>query len=230
MTSNINSNNSNNSNNSINNSIYNDTSSVLYNYAIARTLFDGKNKSVIENEVTKLIYLQFDLIVANSINNPSISAKDNLDNVINIFFKDVINEQGQLGVPLVKLNGSYQPIQTLGELKDVILKYNFREKMSILRNFASKTNDCFMYSILIEYYENRQIGQSDAFITKYPMLNTTFLDESILLIENILGFDIIETANCYQDLRGSGTAITSGCTENKRLYRDRTWKSFNWLS
>jgi len=39
MTSNIN---SNNSNNSINNSIYNDTSSVLYNYAIARTLFDGK--------------------------------------------------------------------------------------------------------------------------------------------------------------------------------------------
>ena len=217
MTSNIN---SNNSNNSINNSIYNDTSSVLYNYAIARTLFDGKNKSVIENEVTKLIYLQFDLIVANSINNPSISAKDNLDNVINIFFKDVINEQGQLGVPLVKLNGSYQPIQTLGELKDVILKYNFREKMSILRNFASKTNDCFMYSILIEYYENRQIGQSDAFITKYPMLNTTFLDESILLIENILGFDIIETANCYQDLRGSGTPITSGCSENKRLYRE----------
>ena len=44
---------------------------------------------------------------------------------------------------------------TLSELKDVILKYNFREKMSILRNFASKTNDCFMYSILIEYYENR---------------------------------------------------------------------------
>ena len=218
MSSNININSNNNSNNK--SSVYNDTSSILYNYAIARTLFDGKNKSVIENEITKLLLLQFDLIVANSSNNPAITAKDNLDNVILIFFKDVINEQGQLGVPLVKINGSYQPVKTLGQLKDVILKYNFREKMSILRNFASKTNDCFMYSILIEYYENRESGQTNAFKTKYPMLNTTFLDESILLIENILGFDIIETANCYQDLRGSGTPIISGCTENKRLYRE----------
>jgi hypothetical protein len=77
-----------------------------------------------------------------------------------------------------------------------------------------------MYSILIEYYENRQRGQIDVFIKKYPMLNISFLDESILLIENILGFDIIETANCYQDIRGSGNPITSGCTENKRLYRE----------
>jgi hypothetical protein len=221
MTSNININSNSNSNS--NSSIYNDTSSILYNYAITRTLFDSKNKNAIENEITKLLLLQFDLIVANSSNNPAITAKDNLDNVIRIFFKDVINEQGQVGVPLVKINGSYQPVKTLGQLKDVILKYNFREKMSILRNFASKTNDCFMYSILIEYYENResgQTGQTNAFKTKYPMLNTTFLDESILLIENILGFDIIETANCYQDLRGSGTLITSGCTEKKRFYRE----------
>ena len=207
-------------NNNNNNSIYNDTSSVLYNYAIARTLFDSKNKSVIENEVTKLISLQFDLIVANSSNNPAISAKDRLNNVINIFFKDVINEQGQLGTPLIKIDGSYRPVQVLSELKDVILKYNFREKMSILRNFASKTNDCFMYSILIEYYEYRQSGQTSVFIAKYPMLNTTFLDESILLIENILGFDIIETAKCYQDIKGSGNPITAGCTENKRFYRE----------
>ena len=202
------------------NSIYTDTSTILYNYAITRTLFDSKNKNAIEKEVTTLIFLQFDLIVANSSNNPAITAKDNLDNVISIFFKDVINEQGQLGVPLVKKNGLYTPLKTLSELKDVILKYNFREKMSILRNFASKTNDCFMYSILIEYYENRQRGQNDVFIKKYPMLNISFLDESILLIENILGFDIIETANCYQDIRGSGNPITSGCTENKRLYRE----------
>lgn len=206
--------------NNSNSNIYTDTSSVLYNYAIARTLFDSKNKNVIENEVTKLISLQFDLIVANSSNNPAISAKDNLNNVIAIFFKDVINEQGQVGVPLVKINGSYQPVKTIDQLKDVILKYNFREKMSILRNFASKTNDCFMYSILIEYYENRQSGQTNTFASKYPMLNIGFLDESILLIENILGFDIIETAKCYQDIRGSGKSITSGCTENKRFYRE----------
>jgi hypothetical protein len=202
------------------NSIYTDTSTILYNYAIARTLFDSKNKNVIENEVTKLISLQVDLIVANSSNNPAITAKDNLVNLVTIFFKDVIEEQGQLGDPLVKENGSYIPPKTLSELKAVISEYNFREKMSILRNFASKTNDCFMYSILIEYYENRQHGQIDVFIKKYPMLNISFLDESILLIENILGFDIIETANCYQDIRGSGNPITSGCTENKRLYRE----------
>ena len=213
MTTNINNSNS-------KNYIYSDTSSVLYNYAIARTLFDSKNKSIIENEVTKLISLQFDLIVANNSNNPAISAKDNLNKVITIFFKDVINEQGQLGIPLIKQDGSYIPIQTLSELKDTILKYNFREKMSILRNFASKTNDCFMYSILIEYYENRQSGQTNIFIAKYPMLNIGFLDESILLIENILGFDIIETAKCYQDIRGSGNPITSGCIENKRFYRE----------
>ena len=211
MTTNINNN---------NNNIYSDTSSVLYNYAITRTLFDSKNKNVIENEITKLIFLQFDLIIANSSNNPTINAKANLNNVITIFFKDVINEQGQVGIPLIKKGGLYIPIQTLSELKDTILSYNFREKMSILRNFASKTNDCFMYSILIEYSESRQSGQTEKFTTKYPMLNIGFLDESILLIENILGFDIIETANCYQDIRGSGKPITSGCTENKRVYRE----------
>ena len=82
MTTNIN----NNSNN-----IYNDTSSVFYNYAIVKTLFDSKNKSIIENEITKLIFLQFDLIIANSSNNPTINAKAKLNNVITIFFKDVIN-------------------------------------------------------------------------------------------------------------------------------------------
>lgn len=206
-------------NNDNNNSLYANTSNILYNYAIVRTLFDSKNKNTIEQEVTKLIFLQFDLIIANN-NNPAITDKDKLNKVITIFFKDVVNEQGQIGIPLINISGSYQRIQTLAELKNVISNYNFREKMSIIRNFVSKTNDCIMYSILIEYNENKQSGNIEKFKVKYPMLNIDFLDESTLLIENILGFDILETSNCYNDIQGSGNPITSGCIENKRLYQE----------
>ena len=72
------------------NSIYGDTSSILYNYAIARTLFDSvKNKNAIENEVLSLLNLQIDLILA--FNNIVTTPKEQVIILSNIFFKDVIN-------------------------------------------------------------------------------------------------------------------------------------------
>ena len=172
------------------NSKYSDTSSILYNYAIARTLFDSvKNKNVIENEVLSLLNLQIDLILA--FNNNVTTTKEQVRLLSNIFFKDVINEQGQLGNPLIKINGVYRPLLTVHEFRIVVGRLNFREKMSMLRNFVSTSNDCIMYSILIEYKASKYSDASiQAFVKKYPMLNTSFLDESILSSENILGFDI----------------------------------------
>ena len=197
------------------NSLYSDTSSILYNYAIARTLFDSvKNKNVIENEVLSLLNLQIDLILA--FNNNVTTTKEQVRLLSNIFFKDVINEQGQLGNPLIKINGVYRPLLTVHEFRIVVGRLNFREKMSMLRNFVSTSNDCIMYSILIEYKANKYSDASiQAFVKKYPMLNTSFLDESILSIENILGFDIEETANCYDTLNGNILKNVAGC---KPLY------------
>ena len=197
------------------NSVYSDTSSILYNYAIARTLFDSvKNKNVIENEVLSLLNLQIDLILA--FNNNVTTTKEQVRLLSNIFFKDVINEQGQLGNPLIKINGVYRPLLTVHEFRIVVGRLNFREKMSMLRNFVSTSNDCIMYSILIEYKASKNSDASiQAFVKKYPMLNTSFLDESILSIENILGFDIEETANCYDTLNGNILKNVAGC---KPLY------------
>jgi hypothetical protein len=197
------------------NSIYGDTSSILYNYAIARTLFDSvKNKNAIENEVLSLLNLQIDLILA--FNNNVTTSKEQVRILSNIFFKDVINEQGQLGNPLIKIDGVYREVLTVHEFRTVVRRLNFREKMSMLRNFVSTSNDCIMYSILIEYKASKKSDASiQAFVKKYPMLNTSFLDETILLIENILGFDIEETANCYDNLNGNILKNVAGC---KPLY------------
>ena len=70
-----------------------------------------------------------------------------------------MNEQGQLGVPLIKVDNKYTEIQTISELKEIYIpSLNFREKMSIMRNFASSDNDCIMYSILIEYSNTKDLS------------------------------------------------------------------------
>lgn len=123
-----------------------ETNSITYEYAIAKALYDSPNRQIIENEIQKIIYMQIDLINAyySNLNNE----KEKLEKISNIFFKDYINEQGQIGKPLIKIQGTYKPIQTLDELKNsYIPSLNFREKMSMLRNFQKKKMIvlCFPY-------------------------------------------------------------------------------------
>lgn len=194
-----------------------DTSSITYNYLIAKSLFDNtNNKNKIENEIVKLINLQLDLII--SYHKDSIfEEKQMLKKIINVFFKDIVNEQGQLGVPLIKINGVYKELQTINELRETyISSLNFREKMSMMRNFASAENDCIMYSILVEYSGVTNSSKDvELFKTKYPMLNLDYVNEAITLIENILGFDISETNKCYNDLQGNELRK---CTTNIKPY------------
>jgi hypothetical protein len=196
------------------------TDSIGYNYAIARALFDTtNNKKKIEYEITQIIYLQIELILA--YNNQITNAKEQLNKIIAIFFKDYVNEQGQLGTPLIYIKSRpspYAPVQTLDELRTgFISKLNIREKMSMLKNFQSKENDCIMFSILIELSKSISDG-NDGFEKKYPMLDTDNIAKSIKLVENILGFDIKETDNCYRDVQGSKPVkCISGKTE--QLYK-----------
>ena len=90
--------------------------------------------------------------------------------------------------------------------------------MTMAKNFASKTNDCKMYSILLEYNLSKNIGQEAilTFTKKYPMLNINYLDESIKLVEEILGFGISETSKCYNDMNGTTEINRAGC---KPLYK-----------
>jgi len=180
------------------------TDSIGYNYAIARALFESrKNKKMIEDEILKIIYLQIDLILA--YNNHPESAMDKLKFIKNVFFKDYVNEQGQIGIPMIFIQGTgYTSIQTLNELTDIFIpSLNIREKMSMLKNFQSKENDCFMFSILIELSESISQGNYDVFEKKYPMLNVDNIAKSVKLVENILGFNIKETNKCYRDIQGS---------------------------
>jgi len=197
-----------------------DTSKITYNYTIARALFDNSsNKNKISNEVNKLILAQIDLLITKSSSNDAIMEKDKLQIIKSVFFKDVINEQGQLGEPLIKIEGKYKPVKTIAELKNsYIPSLNFREKMTMAKNFASKTNDCKMYSILLEYNLSKNIGQEAilTFTKKYPMLNINYLDESIKLVEEILGFGISETSKCYNDMNGTTEINRAGC---KPLYK-----------
>lgn len=175
------------------------TKSIAYNYGITRGLFDSKNMRIIDNEIVKLINMQIDLIV-NYYDNPT-AAMDKLTLVKKVFFKDAINEQGQIGIPLINVNGTYKQLQTINELKeDFIPALNFREKMTMLKNFISKQNDCIMYSILVEYNRITKQGGITNFTNKYPMLNTIGLDKTVDVVESILGFDIAETESCLQIL------------------------------
>jgi hypothetical protein len=83
-----------------------DTSSITYNYGIARGLYDSRNMNVIDNEITNLIYSQIDLVLA-YYNNP-VAAMEKLNLIKTVFFKDTINEQGQIGIPLIKIKGFYK--------------------------------------------------------------------------------------------------------------------------
>ena len=140
------------------------TDSIGYNYAIARALFESRKfKKIIEDEILKIIYLQIDLILA--YNNHPESALDKLKFIKDVFFKDYVNEQGQIGIPMIFVQGTgYKQIQTLNELTDTFIpSLNIREKMSMLKNFQSKENDCFMFSILIELSESISQGRYDVF-------------------------------------------------------------------
>ena len=191
-----------------------DTSSITYNYGIARGLYDSQNMKVIDIEIIKLIYSQIDLVLA-YYNNP-VAAMEQLNLIKTVFFKDALNEQGQIGIPLIKIRGVYNQVQTIQELKNSFIpSLNFREKMTMLKNFVSKTNDCIMYSIIIEYNAAVNNSQESAFITKYPMLNTDGLKKTIIQIENILGFEIEETDSCYNDIEGSAQ---TKCTRTTKPY------------
>lgn len=178
-----------------------ETNSITYEYAIAKALYDSPNRQIIENEIQKIIYMQIDLINAyySNLNNE----KEKLEKISNIFFKDYINEQGQIGKPLIKIQGTYKPIQTLDELKNsYIPSLNFREKMSMLRNFQKKENDCIMFSILVDFNFSESSGTLQQFKTKYPMLNIDYMKLSVQRVENIIGFDINETGKCYDTING----------------------------
>ena len=192
-----------------------DTSTITYNYTIARALFDNPTiNRTISKEVDKLLLAQIDLSLAKVSSNTTLMEIDKLQIIKKVFFKDVINEHGQVGEPLIKIEGKYRLVKTINELKTVYIpRLNFREKMTMAKNFASKTNDCKMYSILLEYNLSKNIGQEAilTFTKKYPMLNTKYLDESIKLVEEILGFGISETSKCYSDMNGKELITTPGC-------------------
>lgn len=197
-----------------------DTSSIAYNYAIVKELFKSDNIISIDSEVTKLILLEIDLVKTHYLSKfPTSSNIDVLNHIIDVFFKNTINEMGQLGKPLIfnqikkgnRISRDYVPVKTLDELTDrFILDLNIREKMTMLKNFKSQTNDCIMFSIILEYHKN-----NDDFIKKYPSMNVTFIDETINLIERILGFNITEVNKCYNNLSGDNEIMVSGC---KPLY------------
>ena len=198
-----------------------DTKSISYNYAITRQLFETKKIiQPIDDEISKFIYFQIELLLAY---NPILTSKEHFELIKKVFFKNNINEQGQVGIPLIKVKNNkggyvYKEVQTIVELKnEYIRKLNFREKMSMLRNFISKENDCLMYSILLEYDDSNRQNTKQEFERKYPMLNTIQLQESITTIENILGFAIRETGSCYNDTKGKRT---TACSRNKKpLYK-----------
>ena len=195
-----------------------DTGNIEYNYKIARALFDNANiRQTIRKEIELMIQLQIDLIISYyQVSNPG----EQLMKLQNVFFKNKITEQGQLATPYIKIDGKYKPIATVNEFKGPFIKsLNFRELMSMMRNFAAAENDCIMYSILVDYDEAKKSKVNttnvDEFKRKYPMLNIDVVDEAVIMIENILGFNISETTNCYSDLRGKELRK---CTKNTKPY------------
>ena len=191
-----------------------DTSSIKYNYDIAKALFDNtKIIKRIDKEVTKLIESQIDLLLAAS---NETDDKQKLDFIKDVFFKDAITEHGQIGsTPLIYIDGKKKTIQTIAELKLFVKSLNIREKMTMLKNFISKNNDCIMYSIIIEYNTAVKQQQVETFTTRYPMLNTDILDHTINTIENVLGFEIEETEKCYTDIKGTQLVP---CTRKTKPY------------
>ena len=124
---------------------------IEYNYNIAKALFDNSQYlNRIRAEILKLIQLQIDLILKHSelIDKPG----EQLAKLKSVFFRDEIAEQGQIPQPRILVNRVYKEIETVGEFRDKFINsLNFRELMSMMRNFATPKNDCIMYSILIEW-------------------------------------------------------------------------------
>ena len=195
-----------------------DTSTFAYNYSIMLTLYN-QYKVQVNTGLNKMINRIINLIIAN---NPTVTTNDARIGIINdILFKDSLVGQGQI-LPLIYIKNKPKTIETIKELKETFIpSLNFREKMSIMRNFASKDN-CLMYTILVEYNESKNNNLlNNAFEKKYPMLNLDYLNESITMIENIIGFDISETNKCYDDINGTSltTCRASRQQPNKSFYK-----------
>lgn len=194
-----------------------DTSSVAYNYAIASTLFKSINMKGIKKEIIQLINDQISLVEAKY---TVIGWKENeiFTEIKKIFFFDIMNEGGQLGEPLIKTPSSrdLEPVKNLLELKqNFIPNLNIRELMSIIKNFQRPESSCFMFSIIIEYQTFKQNNNITAFQQKYPVLDIDHIEKTIVLIESILGFDILEVNKCYNNFNGEQLIERSGC---KPLY------------
>jgi hypothetical protein len=189
-----------------------DTTTIAYNYSIMLTLYN-QYKVQVNDGLNKMINRIINLIIANNPMDTKDSERREIIN--NILFKDSLIGQGQI-LPQISINNYVK------ELKNTFIpSLNFREKMSIIRNFASKDN-CLMYSILIEYDKSKNNKVlKNAFEKKYPMLNLNYLTESINMIENIIGFDIDETDKCYNDINGSSAVQCSNSRNkpNKPFYK-----------
>ena len=193
-----------------------DTNTIVYNYGIMLTLYN-QYKTQINNGLNKMIHRIVNLII---VNNPTVTTNGARIGIINdILFKDSLVGQGQI-LPQIYIKNKLKNMETIEELKETFIpSLNFREKMSIVRNFASKDN-CLMYTILIEYNESKNNNlPNNAFEKKYPMLNLDYLNESVTMIENIIGFDISETNKCYDDINGTSST-------NCRASRQQPNKSF----
>ena len=187
-----------------------DTSTIAYNYAIAKKLYDSSNKFIIENEIEQLINKQIQFILKFTSNYNT--DKERFEKIKEVFFKNSINEIGQLGVPLINIENKLVPVTTINELiNDYIPNLNFREKMTMVKNFISKKNDCIMYSVIIDLKKAINNNKVNDFSLKFPMLNINSLLNTLNLIEKILGFNIEETDKCYSDLNGSKELSYSGC-------------------
>ena len=195
-----------------------DTTTFGYNYGIMLTLYN-QYKTQINNGLNKMINRIVNLIIAN---NPTVTTNDARIGIINdILFKDSLVGQGQI-LPQIYIKNKLKNMETIEELKETFIpSLNFREKMSIVRNFASKDN-CLMYTILIEYNKSKNNNLlNTAFEKKYPMLNLDYLNESVTMIENIIGFDISETNKCYDDINGTSSTNCSATRQqpNKSFYK-----------
>lgn len=194
-----------------------DTSSVAYNYAIAITLFKSINMKGITEEIIKLIIDQISLVEAKY---TEIGWKEDeiFTEIKKIFFFDIMNEGGQLGEPWIKTQSSRDLVQVKNLLEltqNFIPNLNIRELMSIIKNFQRPQSSCFMFSIIIEYQTFKQNNNITAFQQKYPVLDIDHIEKTIVLIESILGFDILEVNKCYNNLNGEQVIQRSGC---KPLY------------
>tara|TARA_A100001015_G_scaffold293144_1_gene369366 strand:+ start:1851 stop:3311 length:1461 start_codon:yes stop_codon:yes gene_type:complete len=175
------------------------TSSIEYNYNISRGLYENKDILVkINKELDKLISNQIEIIKRKF--KPTDWNKGQVSIVKNFLFKDEIQSMGEIGLI------QKEKFTNVDKMKEFITKLNIREKMSVIRNFLSQSdeNNCLMYSILLEYKQDKKNGLiKDNTWNKYPMLNTGFLDYSVDLVEKIIGFNIEETNKRFTNLNGS---------------------------